>query len=179
MTPYPLSAQVDETAGQGLVSRKEPNPLGALSADNPLPPVGYARRDTPPRRVRCGGTLPQTRILGRGRRDLVATTGLHEFGGGDGDFAHWRRRFGGGLYTPDRSRCTKSRLNRAASVQSRAVRERASVQSRTLRTGVVQTGFARCLAVPHHGSTREFRRHFAGTDPREVQKSLLLTRGRV
>ena len=46
-TPYPLSAQIDETAGQGLVSRNKPNPPGVLSADNPLPPVGYARKDVP------------------------------------------------------------------------------------------------------------------------------------
>ena len=74
-TPHPLSAQVDETAGQGLVSRKEPNPPGALSADNPPPPVGHARKDVPrggcvaagPRHARgfvsvAGGTSPRARI---------------------------------------------------------------------------------------------------------------------
>ena len=62
-TPHPLSAQVDETAGQGLVSRKEPNPPGALSADNPHPlsatlgrtslAAGASRRDLATRADSC------------------------------------------------------------------------------------------------------------------------------
>ena len=37
ITPCPLSAQVDETAGQGHVSRKKPNPLGVYRPITPYP----------------------------------------------------------------------------------------------------------------------------------------------
>ena len=43
-------------------------------------------------------------------------------GGDGGDFAHWRARSAGGLYSDSRDRCTKPRRNRAASVQSRTLR---------------------------------------------------------
>ena len=54
-------------------------------------------------------------------------------GSDDRDFAHWRGCFAGGLYSAGEPQCTKSRLNRARSVQSCPSRK-ACVQSPT-RTG--------------------------------------------
>ena len=50
------------------------------------------------------------------------------------------------------------------------MRERAGVQSRTVRTGAVRTEHAQHLAFPYHGSAQKFRRRFAGDGPRVVQK---------
>ena len=81
ITPSPLSAQVDETAGQRLFSRKKPNTPGVLSADNPLPLFGSSRQGVPRGGCVAVEPLPRLRIRGGGRRTLVVTMNLHEHGG--------------------------------------------------------------------------------------------------